>query len=345
MIFKYLLALVIFVLIVVFYLLDQKNELSEIPSFENFYEKSFSFELPDTIGTYLHIQSVESEADSLIFIAERISASNYRLNKNTRKFRRFTKYGLGPGEMQMPESILNMGDHIVLTGSAKPALLKYDFNGNYLSEEKQNYSFGLKRVFKNGNDIYKFNTVNSSTYFDRVADGYKFYEIPSHIRQVSGIHKSHPGAFVYDDTLFFMNRFEAKIHKYDLQNDSVLSSVNVKGINTNGYNIKSTKNTYSSVETYGGYEISNFQKILINNELYFYISFFKNLNGEKDSQSYIYDKDLKKVAYVDTSKYGELVHTSNNKLIFLKVDFESLLTTINEYQFKNDVLLLDQLEQ
>lgn len=336
---------IIFVLIAIstmLYFVFSEKESKEILDFDDLYEQTYKFELPDTLGPSIWIKDLLAIGDSLIFFSEGSTNLFYLLNRKVNAINQITNQGLGPGEFQMPRGVILDGDYITLTGAVKPVISYFDLQGNFVKDIKSGSQFGLGNIIKYKDSYIKKNGFSSSNYFNFVHDSTVFYPIPDKLKQSKGIHFQDPGAFIHQDILYFMNPYESIIHRYDLKKNDILEEIIIPDLLTAGYNIgNETKTSSRFIYTKGSFIVTDFRKVLINNRLYFYVNAF--LSSKDEEKRYHKILDFKAKPYIQFNiKDSEIYYSDENRFIVQEFEFENDKSMFSDRSFLVEYRLKDR---
>jgi len=266
---------------------------------------------------------VERYNDSSLVFLDFFRRGIYMLNENTSSIHELGNYGRGPGEY------------------IQPRYLRVTKDGNILFSDISNNNISCIDI--NGNIIFKIIARRGGLRFDNIGTDVVTLGQPDHaiihytiegkqIGEYGPLSRNDGilidaleggGVFIYNNTIYFMKSISTNIYQYDLTNNmlSILNPPSLKEINMN-HTVK------DNTVYYDGDLITNFEKLILDGELYFVVGIGK-MPPHRGYSIIILCKNGEQLIKYDTINI--LAGTSGDELYFVN-------TTSNDDEYFNTII-------
>ena len=195
---------------------SKKEIMPQYKSFEELSSKVSYTALKDTLFNLSEIDVSETYKDSLLFFTEHFTNGIFKYVIKDNSLSMITKTGPGPGEFQRPGYIVVSGNELIINDDSRwDNVQKFDFNGNYLGKIISKYAPTLRSMCMDSrSNIYFVTAGPYNNYYIHDINNNQYNKVPECINNFE-YSISQPGAFIYDDILYFMNPYEYKVYTLD----------------------------------------------------------------------------------------------------------------------------------
>jgi hypothetical protein len=276
------------IILVLAYFLNPTTRKNEYPEFDipDIGKEIYRFEIPDTLGPNILINSLVLVDSQYIYFSERSTASFYQLNIRNNAFKRVSRFGSGPGEYQLPEMIHHENDSLYV-GDLNPFINVLDKEANHIREIKVK---GCSQFIKH-NDLYYHYSSEPSDYLLYTQDSKKYIKNPSFLKYAYPS-AQRPAVFRIENTVYYMNNHENRIYLFDLDSlkkrDQFIELKQFPTIDWEKYyDVKMNSHEINQLAE-GQHFFWHLSPIYIKSKLHFYLRVREP--GEKRSSQFIINK-------------------------------------------------------
>jgi len=313
---------------------------TDVKNFDDVLEKTAYHEAKYEIPIPDHIIDAENYKDSLVVFTTHEGANLFKLDLNTNKITRLAKNGRGEGEYQSPFSVQVEKNKIYLNDILDNRLQVIDFNGRYLREYKIRRFVMSLRFYRDKSDlVYLLNGGFGFENYLARNDDKTFFKVPSKFKDYPFV-KAPINMFEHEGILYFASPFEYKIFTLNLTTGAE-GSIPLAGINE-PFDWDKYKEAKIGIDEAKNIETTmwnskpaRFEKLLINNKLYF---LFTTESLRDKETNYLFDSNGKAITAFQT-KDNVMFGAYGGKVFFYETDSAAkVLKGFTEYKFKEGII-------